>query len=220
MDTKTLQNIYKARFIPTRERRAQIWSVLVRRIFQPMISPESVVLDLGCGYGEFVNQIRAAKKYGMDLNIDSRACLSPEVEFICQDCSQPWQGVAESLDWVVTSNFFEHLPNKFSLEATLGQAYKALKPGGRIWCMGPNINALPGKYWDFWDHHIPLSDLSLTEVLALQGFEIEESIPRFMPYTLIGGPSYPLWMVEAYILSPWAWPILGRQFFIRARKPV
>jgi SAM-dependent methyltransferase len=219
-DELTLQDIYARRFIPTHERRRAVWSVLVRRVFQPEIEPSASVLDLGCGYGEFINQIQAERKYAMDLNPDAAGRLAADVTFLRQDCATPWALEPGSLDWVVTSNFFEHLPTKQCLKDTLAQAYQALKPGGRIWCMGPNIDALPGKYWDFWDHHIPLSDLSLTEILALKGFVIEQSVPRFLPYTMVGGPSYPLWMVEAYLLNPWAWPLLGRQFLVRARKPV
>jgi SAM-dependent methyltransferase len=214
----TLKEIYERRFIPTRERRREVWSVMTRRVFQPLIARDATVLDLGCGYGEFINQISAGKKYAMDLNPDSASHLQSGVQFLQQDCSQPWAIPENTLDWVVTSNFFEHLPNKNCLEDTLSQAHRALKPGGRIWCMGPNITALPGKYWDFWDHHIALSDRSMVEVLALQGFAIESCIPRFMPYTLVGGPKYPLWMVDAYLLCPWAWPIMGRQFLVRARK--
>jgi SAM-dependent methyltransferase len=190
----------------------------VRRVFQPRIAPDASVLDLGCGYGEFINQIQADVRWGMDLNPDAAAHLGGGITFLRQDCAQPWALPEHSLDWVVTSNFFEHLPTKQCLEDTLLQAHRALKPGGRIWCMGPNVNALPGKYWDFWDHHIALSDKSMTEVLALKGFVIEEAIPRFMPYTMVGGPKYPLWMVDAYLHCPWAWPVLGRQFLIRARK--
>ncbi len=217
-DALALKDIYERRFIPTRERRKDVWSVLVREIFQPLISPDAVVLDLGCGYGEFINQIRAGRKLAMDLNPDSAAHLSTGVEFLRQDCSQPWAVEPGSLDWIVTSNFFEHLPDKSCLEDTLVQAHRALKLGGRIWCMGPNINALPGKYWDFWDHHLALSNHSMVEVLALKGFVIESCVPRFMPYTMIGGPNFPLWVVRFYLHCPWAWIFFGRQFLIRARK--
>jgi hypothetical protein len=49
------------------------------------------VLDLGCGYGEFINTIKAKARYGMDLNPASREHLLPEVQLLAQDCSAPWE---------------------------------------------------------------------------------------------------------------------------------
>ena len=50
------------------------------------------VLDLGCGYGEFINQVRARRKIAMDLNPDAPSHLAPGVEFLHQDCSVRWAG--------------------------------------------------------------------------------------------------------------------------------
>jgi predicted SAM-dependent methyltransferase len=60
---------------------------------------------------------------------------------------RPWDVPAESLDVVFTSNFLEHLPDKASVEQTVKEAGRALKPGGRLICMGPNVKYLPGAYW-------------------------------------------------------------------------
>ncbi len=70
------------------------------------------VLDLGCGYGEFINTIRCRNKYAMDLNPDAPRFLSQDITFLHQDCSRRWQLPDASLDVVFTSNFFEHLPDK------------------------------------------------------------------------------------------------------------
>jgi predicted SAM-dependent methyltransferase len=77
----------------------------------------------------------------------------------------------ESLDVVFTSNFLEHLPDKVHVERTLAQAWRCLKDDGFIICLGPNIKYVPGAYWDFWDHFIPLTELSLSEVLKMKGSE-------------------------------------------------
>ena len=56
----------------------------------PLTSADAMVLDLGCGWGEFINQIDARSKYGMDLNPDTREFLSDDVTFLHQDCSREW----------------------------------------------------------------------------------------------------------------------------------
>jgi SAM-dependent methyltransferase len=168
---------------------------------------------------EFINQVPAARKYGMDLNPATRARLAAAVEFLEQDCSESWAVSPGSLDLIFTSNFFEHLPDKDRLAECLVQAHRGLRPGGRLIALGPNIRVLNGRYWDFWDHHVPLTDLSLSEGLRLAGFEILRREPRFLPYTMSGGPRYPAWMVGAYIGVPLVWRLLGEQFLVVARRP-
>lgn len=214
-----LQLEYAMRFEGNAPYRVAVWRILSREFFARWIPQDAVILDLGCGWGEFVNQISAARKYGMDLNPDSPAKLAPEVTFLEQDCSQPWPLGDESLDVVFTSNFFEHLPSKEDLGRTLGQAFRCLKPGGRLICMGPNIKFLPGRYWDFWDHHLALTEASLGEGLRLAGFAIERTIDRFLPYTMSQGVAPPLLLLRIYLRCPFLWPFFGRQFLVVSRKP-
>ena len=85
--------------------------------------------------------------------------------------------------------------------------------------MGPNIRLLGGRYWDFIDHHIPLSDKSLGEALQMEAFVVNRCIPGFLPYSLVGGPEYPLVLLKAYLAMPWAWRLFGRQFLVIANRP-
>jgi SAM-dependent methyltransferase len=213
-----LQRIYEARFRENLDYRRAIWRVLIDDFFQQYVRPTDVVLDLGCGYGEFINQVRCAKKYAMDLNPDMPQRVEQEVSAVLQDCSTPWQVPDESLDIVFTSNFFEHLPDKAALGRTLDQARRCLKPGGRLIALGPNIKYLPGAYWDFWDHYLPLTELSLREALENRNYTVERCVDRFLPYTMAGGPRYPVWCLRLYLKLPWVWPVRGRQFLVIARK--
>ncbi|WP_200821121.1 class I SAM-dependent methyltransferase [Oceanicoccus sp. KOV_DT_Chl] len=62
---------YRNRFSKAEEYRKALWSVLCKQFFQHYIPANSVVLDLGCGWGEFISNIEAAKKYAIDLNPDA-----------------------------------------------------------------------------------------------------------------------------------------------------
>lgn len=217
-DESDLSRIYAQRFASNLEYRKRVWRVLIESFFQQYIPHDATVLDLGCGYGEFINQVRAGRKYAMDLNPDAPRYLARDVEFIRQDCAQTWPLPEESLDVVFTSNFFEHLPDKVALGKTLDQVHKALRQGGRLIAMGPNIKLVAGAYWDFWDHYVPLTESSLGAALENRGFRIERKEVAFLPYTMAGKRPAPLALVRLYLALPLLWRFVGKQFLVVAVK--
>lgn len=215
-----LQRIYSVRFSGLETYRNEVWRVLVSDFFSKWIDPRYSVLDLGCGYCEFINNVTAAAKFAMDLNPTARDRLHPDTRFFEQDCSARWSLPDNFLDLVFTSNFFEHLPTKPALQATLLEAYRCLKPGGRLIALGPNVKLLSGEYWDFFDHHLPLTELSVSEALMMAGYSVEEAMPKFLPYTMSQGFRPPVWAVRIYLKNRFAWRLFGRQFLVIGRKPV
>lgn len=125
-----LARLYEARFSDLDEYRKRVWAALVDGFFQKLVPEAGAVLDIGCGWGGFINNIRAARRLGIDLNPSARQHLHPGVEFLEQSCSEPWPVADGTLDTVFTSNFLEHLPDKTQVKATLAQAFRTLKPGG------------------------------------------------------------------------------------------
>ena len=218
-DPRELQAIYERRFKEERVAyRVRLWRTLVASFFQPMIPPGAAVLDLGCGYGEFINHVRCGPRFAMDLNPKAAEHLDPAVKFLFQDCSLRWDLPDQSLDVGFTSNFFEHLPDKLALKLTLLEAARCLKPGGQLIALGPNIKFVQGAYWDFWDHFLSLTELSLSEALDNNGYRVERAVPRFLPYTTINQPAYPMAFVRLYLRLPLLWPWFGRQFLVVARR--
>jgi SAM-dependent methyltransferase len=219
-----LERIYQLRFDEVAAFRSRMWRVLTSDFFQRFIRDSDAVLDLGCGYGEFINNIGCREKYAIDLNEGAAARLDRRVTFFHQDCSQPWPVKAGTLDVIFTSNFLEHLPSKRHVDDTLRQAWAGLRPGGRLVLMGPNIRYLSDAYWDFWDHFIPISHVSLIEALRNQAFAIERVWPRFLPYTMAGrgrtaisGALFAA-SLRVYLRLPFVWRFFGRQFLIVAEK--
>ncbi len=97
------------------------------------------MLDMGSGWGEFINNIQGNRKIGMDLNADTRQYLDPSVEFLNQDCAGEWPLPDDSLDVVFISNFLEHLPGKTHIEKAFVHIKRCLRPNGRVICIGPNV---------------------------------------------------------------------------------
>jgi len=213
-----LETIYSRRFDSDEEYRNQVWRTLIHDWFQAYVPPASTVLDLGCGYGQFINHVTCAKKYAMDLNPASGARLQPQVEFLEQDCATTWNLPDGCLDVVFTSNFFEHLLSKADLARTISEAVRCLKKGGRIIAMGPNIKLVSGAYWDFFDHHLPLTELSLREAFEIAGLTTDDARERFLPYTMVNAPKYPIALLRIYLRFPLLWKWFGRQFLVIAVK--
>jgi len=213
-----LQQLYQKRFGGMAAYRQQVWAVL-SEFFSQWTPSDATVLDLGCGWCEFINSVNCRLKFGMDLNPDAKRFAKPEVRILEQDCSVRWALADEILDVVFTSNFLEHLPTKQALEKTVIEAHRTLKPNGRFIAMGPNIKFLSGAYWDFFDHYLPLTELSLSEILEKNGFDIEFRRARFLPYTMSHGKQQPVWMLRAYLACPFLWRFVGAQFLVVARRP-
>jgi len=218
MRDATLALEYEFRFARLEEYRARVWVELCNSFFQRFIPKDGTILDLGCGWGEFINAIQAGKKYGMDLNPESPKHVISEVTFIHQDCSTRWPLEDGSLDVVFTSNFFEHLPSKDCLLATIKEANRCLKRGGLLICMGPNIKYVGDAYWDFSDHYLPLTEASMEEFLRLAGFRELKITKQFLPYTMAKALQRPIAFLRLYLKMPGLWRIFGRQFLIFARK--
>lgn len=216
-----LSSLYRQRFSERElETKRVMWQILAQRVFQPYLPTEGTVVDLGAGSCELVNSLVAARRVAVDLNPDTRASAGPGVEVLLtssEDLSSLDDG---SVDAVFTSNFFEHLPSKDSLLRTLAEVRRILRPGGRIVVLMPNIRYLPGRYWDYFDHHLPLTHLSLSEGLELAGFEVGRVVPRFLPYTVKDSPiRIPPFVIRAYLALPVAWPIFGRQMLVVGSRP-
>jgi len=220
MNNNDLSRLYNIRFSKNQLiRKNEIWRVICKVFLNRFVKQSDVVVDVGCGYGEFINNISAQKKIAIDLNPNTKAYLKPEIEFHECNATELSSVILGAADVIFTSNFLEHLPDKKTLELFLDQVLMALKPGGIYIILGPNLRYLPGKYWDFYDHQLGLTHLSLMEVLKLKGFNIKVCIDRFLPYTTQGAlPTHP-WLVWGYLKFPLIWKILGKQFFIVAQKP-
>ncbi len=220
MSHPDLQKIYSERFERTGiDKRKRVWRILCEDLFDGLVGPGSTVLDLACGYGEFINQIKAAKKFAVDLNPDSPRHLAPDVEFHSRPAEQLDFLPDATLDVAFTSNFLEHLPNKGACDAVFKEIRRVLRPGGRFIVMGPNIRYAYKEYWDYYDHYLPLSHLSLAEGLMQAGYDVRKVVPRFLPYTMNSSMPTSDLLVRLYLRLPFAWALFGKQFLVVAEKP-
>ena len=223
-EAKYLKNLYDNRFDPQQKKaKLVLWKTLINDFLQKYIETDSDVLDIGGGYCEFINQIQAKDKYLIDLNPDSNKFANSDVKvlnFNILDVQQQHQlELAKCFDTIFISNFFEHLESKQDLIAILVFCWQHLKPGGSLLVIQPNFKYSYKEYYDFIDHHLPITHLSLQELLETIGFTIDVSIPRFLPYSTKGRPASPK-LLKLYLKLPLLWKFLGGQMFIKASKSV
>jgi len=214
-----LSKIYANRFVDTGlEKRRRVWRILCSQYFQQFVPQDSAILDLACGYGEFINNINAKRKFGVDLNPDSAKHLDQAVEFKLTAANDLSHIPDNSLDRAFTSNFLEHLRSKPECDEVLKEVRRVLKPGGKFMILGPNIRYAYKEYWDYYDHYLALSHLSLAEGLTLNGYTPETVEDRFLPYTMNNNRPTSDWLIRLYLRIPLAWKLFGKQFFLVARK--
>ena len=214
-----LSDIYAVRFGARSHDRTVLWETLTRSYFQRFIGPGDTVLDLAAGYCEFINAVECGTKIAIDLNPTVETMAGPDVTVhLCPSDRLP-DALADQVDVVWVSNFFEHLADASELLATLGEINRVLRPGGRLLVLQPNIRLTKEAYWDFVDHSLPITDKSLTEALRLSGFEIDLMKVRFLPYTTESRLPISPALIRLYLRLPPAQYLLGKQTFVVARRP-
>jgi SAM-dependent methyltransferase len=216
-----LAGIYAHRFPDAQpdhlEWRRQVWRVLVDGFFSRWIPRTAAVLDFGCGRGEFINAVRARRRIAVDARGEVKTSLDTDVEF-CEMAGGRIPAVADhQVDVVFCSNVLEHMADRPAVTALLTEFRRVLRPDGRLLVLGPNLRYTGPAYWDFFDHVLPFTHLSLVEALASAEFEVEVLIPRFLPYTTVGSRRTPPVLVRWYLRLPLLWRLLGAQFFAVAR---
>jgi SAM-dependent methyltransferase len=215
-----LADIYNNRF-SEKERASKllIWQVLCTDFFQRYVRPQDTVLDLAAGYCEFINNIKCKSKIAVDLNEDIVNYAGPDVRVVLSASDAMTDIASASVDVVFVSNFFEHMPTKQIFLATLKEIRRVLRSGGKLLILQPNIRFLNGEYWDFLDHHIPLTDRTLVEAVQSVGMRAVEVKPQFLPYTTKSRfPQHPL-LIKLYLRVPLAHSLLGKQAWVVAEKP-
>jgi SAM-dependent methyltransferase len=223
MDARTgqssLRELYARRFGPKeRAQKNALWKVLCQSFLQRYVSESDVVMDLGAGYCEFINHIRCRRKIAVDLNQETCQYAADDVTVLLEPADALSSIEDATVDVVFASNLFEHLPDKQVLIAVLAAIHRVLRRGGRLLVLQPNIRYAYREYWDYFDHYLPLSHLSLSEIILMEGFAIEEVRPRFLPYTVKSRLPKSGFLLKIYLHLPPLQLLMGKQMFLVAAK--
>jgi SAM-dependent methyltransferase len=195
-------------------RRAVVWQTLWRYYFSKQVSADDCVLDLGCGYGDFINSVVARQRIAIDSWPGFTRHIARGVEAIVGSVTNLEQLPDGGVDFAFASNLLEHLsrPDVSRLLAELG---RKLRPGGSLTVLQPNWRYAYREYFDDYTHISVWSHISLSEFMIANGWEILEINPRFLPLTLKSRQPTSPWLIRAWLISPIK--PTGKQMLIRAR---
>jgi ubiquinone/menaquinone biosynthesis C-methylase UbiE len=192
-----------------------VWQILCGSYFNKLINPESHVLELGAGYGHFINNVHCRQKTAVDLWDGMVDYLHPDVTAHVGSVADLSFVPDNSVDFVLASNLFEHLTQPQFAE-TLAEVRRVLTPSGTLNILQPNYRLAYKEYFDDYTHCSIYSDVSLCDFLETNGYSISECIPGFLPFSIkqSKGPIRP-WLIKLYLASPWK--PMAKQMLVRAR---
>lgn len=204
---------FETRFTPD-ARREVLWQALVRYHFQAQIKPTDTVLELGCGYGHFINNVQAQHRIALDQWSEIPRFLKPGIQSHVGNVDDLSFIPDNSVDFAFASNLFEHVSQE-DFASVLEQLRRKLKPGGSINLLQPNYRYAYREYFDDYTHRTVYSHLSLQDFLEANSFQVFDSRPRFMPLTIKSKFKVSPALIRLYLMSPIK--PLGKQMLLRAR---
>jgi len=179
-----------------------------------LIRPSDCVLDLGCGYGDFINNVTARRRIGLDMWDDMARHLQPGVEAIVSSVTDLERIEDASVNFAFASNLFEHI-SQTEFAQVLAALARNLAPGGTINIVQPNYHYAYREYFDDYTHVAVYSHVSLADFLIANGYEVIEVKPRFLPLTVKSRLPVSPALIGLYLKSP-VKP-MGKQMLVRAR---
>lgn len=195
-------------------RRNTVWKSLWRYYFSKRIRPDDCVLDLGCGYGDFINTVSARRRIALDAWPDFPRHLAPGVEAIVGKLDAVSRIEDGSIDYAFASNLFEHV-SQAEFARLLDALRAKLTKDGSLTILQPNYRYAYREYFDDYTHIQVYSHISLADFLAAHGYEVIEVKPRFLPLTVKSRlPTWPV-LIGLYLALPFK--PMGKQMLVRAR---
>jgi hypothetical protein len=210
-------SFYHEQYLPYDPRRKIAWKAISAYLML-FIGNQKSILELGAGYCECINSLRAKEKTAVDIWSGFRQFADADVATVVQDLRIGLGKLKKrQYDVIIASNFLEHLMMK---EAThlLDECHNCLKKNGRIILIQPNFRYAFKHYFDDYTHQTIYTDKSLGALLMSTGFSVFHQEPRFLPLTFKTRLPVWQWLIAGYLYSPWR-PLAGQMLLI-AEKDV
>jgi len=140
------------------------------------------LLDVGCGNGLFLDQMRQLGWEVMGVEPDGEAVSVAREKLgleIFMGSLEETKFPDEHFDAITMNHVIEHVPDPIGL---LMECHRILKPGGKMVVITPNIESLGayhfGDSWIHWDppRHLHLFSLKIIQACAEQvGLEVQKT---------------------------------------------
>jgi SAM-dependent methyltransferase len=194
--------------------RRAVWREIVRYVQRDAPEVETLV-ELGPGYGDFIDQFPAKRKIAFDLNPEMRAFVDESVELRVEDAQAIASLPAASVDLVFASNFLEHLEGD-EVDRLLESVQGVLRPGGRLMLIQPNHLRCGEHYFDDPTHVTIFDDRNIGFWLERAGLRTLRIDPGLLPFSMKSRvPKWPL-LVRLYLNVP-VRPLSAQMYVVAER---
>jgi len=191
-------------------KRKNVWKAICGDIQKRFIPDNSVVLDVGCGYGDFINQIKAQKKIAVDL-ADSQKYLDKDVVFHQTEVSDLSMIEQDSVDVIFCSNLLEHIP-KNEISDVLNSFRGILRETGKLVLIQPNFARAMKHYFDDYTHVAIYTDESLCGLLKAHDFSITCRKAGYLPFSMKSLLPKSYWLTKAFLSL--GSPLVAKQMLV------
>ncbi|MDI9238731.1 methyltransferase domain-containing protein [Lysobacter sp. LF1] len=190
-------------------------------------TPDTPVVDLGCGRGEWLQMLRdrGLTASGVDLNeVFVQTCQAKGLNVAAQDAIAMLRSLpARSVGLVTSFHLVEHLPFEVMIDL-FDEALRVLVPGGGMIIETPNPeNALVAQWAFYMDptHRNPLPPEMLRWMVNSRGFVQSDIVRLFEARTPTALEAVPAEMAGAATINALAEPTRASlDYAIVARKSV
>lgn len=206
---------FHTRFIYRIERK-KVWAIIVGYLGELFIPSDSAVLDLGAGYCDFINQIKARERHALDISPVISEHAASDVVTHVESCVKMADLTDGHFDVVFSSNLLEHLSREESVE-TLNEIYRILKKGGRFIIIQPNFKTCYKTYFDDYTHLQVFTERSLSNFIESAGFRIKYCRRRFLPFSFDSKFPFSAWLLKLYLRLPFK-PFAGQMLLVAEKS--
>jgi len=174
------------------------------------MQPGMLMMEPGVGRGEHLRQFKnmGLVVRGLDISKEAKV-LSPDLDIDIYDTDDNrWPFDDNSFDVIYSKSFIEHL--RFPLRY-VEEAYRVLKPGGKLLTLTPDWEVNYKKFFDDYTHISPFTFVSLENITKSAGFiDVHVYKLRQLPITW----KYPFINHLCAAISPFV-PVRTTQPFLR-----
>src|SRR5215472_3631138 len=165
-------NYFHTRFKPD-PRREVLWRTLYSHYFSRFISASDCVLELGAGYGHFINQVVAQRRIALDAWDGYVNHITRGIETYVSNVIDLGFLEAGSVNFAFASNLFEHTSQE-DFASVLKQLRRILANGGTLNILQPNYYYSYREYFDDYTHRTIYTHTSICDFLQAHDYDILE----------------------------------------------
>ena len=191
---------YQTRYSFSPER-AKVWRAVCEYLQKYVNASQDSVLDLGCGYCDFINNIKAHQKFAIDIGSESQFYANQDVSFYSSSIVDLNMIEEESIGVVFASNLLEHLDDN-EIAKAMAEIMRILQPKGKVIILQPNFKYSFREYFDDYTHKKIFTHVSLCDLLKSYKLKPIIVYPKFLPLTLKSRLPKSYRLTKLYLNSP------------------